>query len=415
MNRMRAFFRSFLMQAGGQGNTTTTTTTKDRNIINNQYSSTENNKPPQLVAFEAKLTKMMKTVPGINDEQVKELVEYLSSEDTWSDSYDSSDYTSSDIEVYGINVNNIKNEDLENGEELQKETALMYSKLMMAKMQHSQSEMMKSPPDIEAEIMAHISSKLVALMHEVHSSASSAEEASGPGSSASRIGSFDKRRSPAVAGGGQGGPPSRRYRPPPPANQLSKSVEVLDRSLDMDSGNNSGGRSNSELNVWQGANRGGSSDNSMANIASAAHGVHLSSISHPRRGSLGQVSGSGSIGSTDLLNDDERWSWKGSFESALAIEAKKKEDEHQQQQVHYSQQQQQPQRVTSARFKPSMVQDHGPSEDTNKAGGSKNYSTSSLPRLGTSSIKKHQPPPTMETSEATLELSVPKKSIFQHC
>merc|ERR1712141_979041 len=129
------------------------------------------------------------------------------------------------------------------------------------------------------------------------------------------------------------------------------------------------GRSNSELNVWQGAQRG--CDN---NIASAAHGVHLSSISHPRRGSLGQVSGS-SIGSSDhLLNDDERWSWKGSFESALAIEAKKKEDEQQQQQVHYSQQQQQPQRVTSARFKPSMVQDHGPSEDTNKAGGSKNYS-----------------------------------------
>merc|ERR1711963_1077497 len=115
-------------------------------------------------------------------------------------------------------------------------------------------------------------------------------------------------------------------------------------------------RSNSELNVWQGAQRGSQSE------ASAAHGVHLSSISHPRRGSLGQVSGS-SVGSSDMLNDDERWSWKGSFESALAIEDK-----------------------------------------TNK-----NYSTSSLPRLGTSSIKK-QPPPTIETSEATLELSVPKKS-----
>ena len=34
--------------------------------------------------------------------------------------------------------------------------------------------------------------------------------------------------------------------------------------------------------------------------------------------------------------------------------------------------------------------------------------SSSLPRLGTSSIKK-QPPVTIETSEATLELSVPKK------
>merc|ERR1719420_2862796 len=111
---MRTFFRSFLMQA----NSNAASTTKG-----------SSSKPPQLVAFEAKLTKMMKTVPGINEDQVKELVEYLSSEDTWSDSYDSSDYTSSDIEVYGINVNNIKNEDLENGEELQKETALMYSKL----------------------------------------------------------------------------------------------------------------------------------------------------------------------------------------------------------------------------------------------------------------------------------------------
>ena len=38
--------------------------------------------------------------------QVKELVEYLSSEDTWSDSYDSSDYTdatstASDLDIFG--------------------------------------------------------------------------------------------------------------------------------------------------------------------------------------------------------------------------------------------------------------------------------------------------------------------------
>lgn len=44
----------------------------------------------------------MKSVPGINDQQVKEIVEYLSSEDTWSDSYDSSDYTSSDLEAAGV-------------------------------------------------------------------------------------------------------------------------------------------------------------------------------------------------------------------------------------------------------------------------------------------------------------------------
>ncbi len=44
----------------------------------------------------------MKSVPGINDQQVKEIVEYLSSEDTWSDSYDSSDYTGSDLEAAGV-------------------------------------------------------------------------------------------------------------------------------------------------------------------------------------------------------------------------------------------------------------------------------------------------------------------------
>uniref|UniRef100_A0AAG5D1S2 C2 domain-containing protein n=1 Tax=Anopheles atroparvus TaxID=41427 RepID=A0AAG5D1S2_ANOAO len=58
-------------------------------------------KPPQLVYFESELTRLMKTVPGIRDEQVREIVEYLSSEDTWSDSYDSSDYTSSDLEGAG--------------------------------------------------------------------------------------------------------------------------------------------------------------------------------------------------------------------------------------------------------------------------------------------------------------------------
>ncbi|KFB42702.1 hypothetical protein ZHAS_00010441 [Anopheles sinensis] len=59
-------------------------------------------KPPQLVYFENELTRLMKTVPGIRDEQVREIVEYLSSEDTWSDSYDSSDYTSSDLEGAGV-------------------------------------------------------------------------------------------------------------------------------------------------------------------------------------------------------------------------------------------------------------------------------------------------------------------------
>ncbi|XP_052859648.1 uncharacterized protein LOC128266899 [Anopheles cruzii] len=61
-------------------------------------------KPPQLVYFENELTRLMKTVPGIRDEQVREIVEYLSSEETWSDSYDSSDYTSSDLEGNGATM-----------------------------------------------------------------------------------------------------------------------------------------------------------------------------------------------------------------------------------------------------------------------------------------------------------------------
>lgn len=81
MNKMRAFFRNMVSGGGDGGN--------------------EKVKPPQLVVFETELTRLMKSVPGINDQQVKEIVEYLSSEDTWSDSYDSSDYTSSDLEAAG--------------------------------------------------------------------------------------------------------------------------------------------------------------------------------------------------------------------------------------------------------------------------------------------------------------------------
>lgn len=82
MNKMRAFFRNMVSGSG--------------NKVDGENG--ERIKPPQLVVFETELTRLMKSVPGINDQQVKEIVEYLSSEDTWSDSYDSSDYTSSDLE-----------------------------------------------------------------------------------------------------------------------------------------------------------------------------------------------------------------------------------------------------------------------------------------------------------------------------
>ena len=82
VNKMRAFFRNMVSASATKG----------------ENENGERVKPPQLVAFENELTRLMKSVPGINDQQVKEIVEYLSSEDTWSDSYDSSDYTSSDLE-----------------------------------------------------------------------------------------------------------------------------------------------------------------------------------------------------------------------------------------------------------------------------------------------------------------------------
>lgn len=119
----------------------------------------EKSKPPQLVKFESELTRLMKTVPGIRDEQVKEIVEYLSSEDTWSDSYDSSDYTSSDLET---------------GSRLQdenKDTAFVYQKLMASlrriDVHSSDSSASRNSPPLVTKVMTHIGSRLVALMHAV--------------------------------------------------------------------------------------------------------------------------------------------------------------------------------------------------------------------------------------------------------
>ena len=207
----------------------------------------------------------------------------------------------------------------------------MYSKLM-ARIHDSQQ--VKRPP-IPAEVMAEVSTKLVAFMHEV----TSASENDEPQPSLVR----------------KTGPPSRRSSSKrAEAADISKSVEALAASEAVD--------------VWHGAHRG-----------------HVNS--HPRRGSLGQVSGSSSASEANLggLGDDERWSWKGSFESTIAMTPKKEETASRP--------------VTSARFKPAMVVEANDLHERPR-----NYSTSSLPRLGTSAIKK-QPPVTIETSEATLELS----------
>lgn len=163
-------------------------------------------KPPQLVYFENELTRLMKTVPGIRDDQVREIVEYLSSEDTWSDSYDSSDYTSSDLEGAATKkalqqqisdsckqiINKFDKTVDDEGDEgdggivdeshgLNKETAFVYQKLVASLEKMATGETMNIPkltphnsPPLIAKVMHHIGSRLVALMHEVSSSESHA-------------------------------------------------------------------------------------------------------------------------------------------------------------------------------------------------------------------------------------------------
>lgn len=221
MSKMRQFFKTMVANSNGQGQNATSAnsggvspapsprlpgyTSKARLCVQNRT------KPPQLVYFENELTRLMKTVPGIRDEQVREIVEYLSSEDTWSDSYDSSDYTSSDLEgaaggrrsalqeqisqscqqiiskfdttsVGGDTALSDKEREQIKGSGsamqpapcLGRDTAFVYQKLVQSftKMagdgvsSDANSTPHSSPPLI-AKVMHHIGSRLVALMHEV--------------------------------------------------------------------------------------------------------------------------------------------------------------------------------------------------------------------------------------------------------
>ncbi|XP_076397425.1 uncharacterized protein LOC100882849 isoform X2 [Megachile rotundata] len=215
MSKMRQFFKTMVANSNGQNQNANPNssgaspapsprlpgyTSKARLCSQNRT------KPPQLVYFENELTRLMKTVPGIRDEQVREIVEYLSSEDTWSDSYDSSDYTSSDLEgaaggrrsalqeqisqscqqiiskfdtTSGDNLLDKEKEDKTGPTAVQapclgRDTAFVYQKLVQSftKMagdgvsSDANSTPHSSPPLI-AKVMHHIGSRLVALMHEV--------------------------------------------------------------------------------------------------------------------------------------------------------------------------------------------------------------------------------------------------------
>ncbi|XP_063863723.1 uncharacterized protein LOC135102404 isoform X2 [Scylla paramamosain] len=195
MNKMRAFFKTMISN-------------------NREAPKGQRVKPPQLLAFEAKLTNLMKTVPGINDEQVKEIVEYLSSEDTWSDSYDSSDYTSSDLEgAYALldqadpemrsdlqeqisascqqiiqkfdqsrepsdtdSAHSLtRSESSEDASPSSKDTVFVYQRLMssISRLKPDSdrgsigSGSQGASPPLLAKVMHHIGNRLVALMHEV--------------------------------------------------------------------------------------------------------------------------------------------------------------------------------------------------------------------------------------------------------
>ncbi|KAL5289584.1 SYTL5 family protein [Megaselia abdita] len=102
--------------------------------------------------FENQLSRLMKTVPGINEEQVKEIVEYLSTDD----------YESSEIDEEG---------DMGDGGLV--ETSLVYQQLVasISKLSTNMGNqniqtMNKTKTDL-TRVLQHIGTKLVALMHEV--------------------------------------------------------------------------------------------------------------------------------------------------------------------------------------------------------------------------------------------------------
>lgn len=213
MSKMRQFFKTMIANSNSPGqniaNSPRLPASKTRLCAQNRT------KPPQLVYFENELTRLMKTVPGIRDEQVREIVEYLSSEDTWSDSYDSSDYTSSDLEgaasgrrsalqeqisqscqqiiskfdTTSSDITSLDKEKEVNGcstsmksPGLGRDTAFVYQKLVQSftkiasdGISSDTSSTPHSSPPLIANVMHHIGSRLVALMYEVSESNSAAQ------------------------------------------------------------------------------------------------------------------------------------------------------------------------------------------------------------------------------------------------
>ncbi|XP_049870041.1 uncharacterized protein LOC126369598 isoform X2 [Pectinophora gossypiella] len=184
MTKMRQFFKQMINSANVRTSTPASASPNSE--------SSRPPKPPQLLYFESELTRLMKTVPGIRDEEVREIVEYLSSEDTWSDSYDSSDYAGSDLEGT-TNRSALRKQISESCREiidefdkgnseagsLERDAAGAYQRLAATLGRAGEG----SPP-LFGKVMRHIGGRLVALMHEVSGGASTTtddDSASEPG------------------------------------------------------------------------------------------------------------------------------------------------------------------------------------------------------------------------------------------
>ncbi|XP_039749374.1 uncharacterized protein LOC120626139 isoform X2 [Pararge aegeria] len=184
MTKMRQFFKQMVNNA----NVKTSTMVASPNA----ESPPKPPKPPQLLYFESELTRLMKTVPGIRDEEVREIVEYLSSEDTWSDSYDSSDYAGSDLEGTAnrsalrkqisescrVIIDEFDRGNSDAGS-LERDAVGAYQRLAATLGRAGDG----SPP-LFGKVMRHIGGRLVALMHEVSAGASPStddDSASEPG------------------------------------------------------------------------------------------------------------------------------------------------------------------------------------------------------------------------------------------
>ncbi|XP_059052794.1 uncharacterized protein LOC131847279 isoform X1 [Achroia grisella] len=183
MSKMRQFFKQMIHS----------TNNKTTSSVSSNSESSRPPKPPQLLYFETELTRLMKTVPGIRDEEVREMVEYLSSEDTWSDSYDSSDYAGSDLEGNAATRSALRKQisdscreiidefDRGNSEagSLERDAVGAYQRLAATLGRAGEG----SPP-LFGKVMRHIGGRLVALMHDVSAGASPStddDSASEPG------------------------------------------------------------------------------------------------------------------------------------------------------------------------------------------------------------------------------------------